>query len=307
MDLHGGGILRLRPDGTELEVYCTGVRNILDVALDAEDEIFTYDNTDEHDWMSRLTHMVDGGFYGYPHDFVPPTPLHALDDGRLRRRGGDRGPLLHRRRPARRVPRQPVPGRLRQAQVLRVGLARDGATFRVVSKTEVFADVPADFRPVGIAWSPDGLSLYICDWQHADTKEAVAVGRLLKLTYTGESHAAPKPQWYHGRRLGPALRCRESMTLIRGLAHPARAVREVAQRRLAERGERPSSRWLTCSGIRPPPSRPGGTPSGRWTPLTGDAPVAGRLLRPRLTPTRASAGMRSASSALDGSPRRPRS
>src|SRR5947207_5743738 len=32
VDLHGGGILRLRPDGTELEIYSTGVRNILDVA-----------------------------------------------------------------------------------------------------------------------------------------------------------------------------------------------------------------------------------------------------------------------------------
>jgi hypothetical protein len=30
-----------------------------------------FDNTDEHDWMGRLTHMVDGGFYGYPYDFVP--------------------------------------------------------------------------------------------------------------------------------------------------------------------------------------------------------------------------------------------
>src|SRR5262245_24909110 len=36
VDLQGGGILRLRPDGTELEVFCRGVRNILDVALDAE-------------------------------------------------------------------------------------------------------------------------------------------------------------------------------------------------------------------------------------------------------------------------------
>ena len=74
VDMQGGGILRLRPDGTGLEVYCTGVRNILDVALDAEDELFTYDNTDEHDWMSRLTHMVDGGDYGYPFDFVPRRP-----------------------------------------------------------------------------------------------------------------------------------------------------------------------------------------------------------------------------------------
>src|SRR6185436_11908747 len=31
LDLHGGGIVRLRPDGTGLEIYCTGVRNILDV------------------------------------------------------------------------------------------------------------------------------------------------------------------------------------------------------------------------------------------------------------------------------------
>src|SRR5919201_1123193 len=45
VDMHGGGILRLRPDGSGLEVYCTGVRNILDVAVNAEDEIFSYDNT----------------------------------------------------------------------------------------------------------------------------------------------------------------------------------------------------------------------------------------------------------------------
>jgi hypothetical protein len=66
--------LRLRPDGTELEVFCTGVRNILDVAINTEDELFTYDNTDEHDWMGRLTHMVEGGVYGYPHDFIPRRP-----------------------------------------------------------------------------------------------------------------------------------------------------------------------------------------------------------------------------------------
>src|SRR5206468_12851229 len=82
LDLHGGGILRLRPNGSELEVYSTGVRNILDVALNSEDEIFTYDNTDEEQWMSRVTHMVDGGFYGYPYDYIPRKPytLWAMAD-----------------------------------------------------------------------------------------------------------------------------------------------------------------------------------------------------------------------------------
>ena len=75
VDLHGGGVcLRLRPDGTELEIVSRGVRNILDVAVDAEDELFTYDNTDENQWMGRLTHMVEGGFYGYPFEFIPRRP-----------------------------------------------------------------------------------------------------------------------------------------------------------------------------------------------------------------------------------------
>jgi putative heme-binding domain-containing protein len=129
-------------------------------------------------------------------------------------------------------------------QVLRVGVARDGATFRVVSKSEVFADPPSDFRPVGIAVAPDGLGLYICDWQHADTKEPVAVGRLLKLTYTGETHAEPKPPWYLDSASGRP--CSAGVdALLRGLAHPARSVREVAQRRLAERGET-AVRSLVC-------------------------------------------------------------
>ena len=60
-DLFTGGIFRIRPDGSQLEVVSHGVRNILDVALNAEDEQFTYDNTDEHDWMGRFTHMKSCG------------------------------------------------------------------------------------------------------------------------------------------------------------------------------------------------------------------------------------------------------
>jgi predicted RNase H-like HicB family nuclease len=32
--LRGGGILRVRPDGTELEIFCTGIRNPFDIAID---------------------------------------------------------------------------------------------------------------------------------------------------------------------------------------------------------------------------------------------------------------------------------
>jgi len=72
VEIRGGGIVRMRPDGTNLEVYCRGTRNHLDVSLNAEDEMFTYDNTDDGlGWWTRFTHMVDGGYYGYPYAYRP--------------------------------------------------------------------------------------------------------------------------------------------------------------------------------------------------------------------------------------------
>lgn len=72
VELHGGGVIRFRPDGTHFEVYCTGTRNSLDISMNSEDEMFSYDNTDDGiGWNTRFTHLVDGGFYGYPHDYRP--------------------------------------------------------------------------------------------------------------------------------------------------------------------------------------------------------------------------------------------
>jgi putative membrane-bound dehydrogenase-like protein len=234
LDLHGGGIVRLRPDGTGLEIFCTGVRNILDVAMDVEDEIFTYDNTDEHQWMGRLTHMVEGGFYGYPFDFIPRrnyTLWMMADFGG----GAATGTFCYNEHA---LPRE-YHGNLFLAdfgkrQILRVRVEREGATFRVASKEDFFRDPPEDFRPVGIALSPDGLSIYICDWQHRDTKEDTKVGRLLKVTYQGLSQAAPKPPWWVDASSGRKVQVSDA-DLIRTLSHPSHAVRITAQRLLAAR------------------------------------------------------------------------
>lgn len=215
LDLHGGGIVRMRPDGTDLQIFSTGVRNILDVAMNDEDEIFTYDNTDEHKWMGRLTHMVERGFYGYPFDFIPRRPYTLwmmADFGG----GAATGAFAYNE--------DALPSEYRgnlfladfgKRQLMRVVVAREGATYKVVSKQDFFADPPEDFRPVGIALGADALSIYICDWNHRDTKENVTVGRLLKLSFTGKSHAAPP-----------------ETNLVRALSHPAHSVRLAAQRRL---------------------------------------------------------------------------
>ena len=234
-DLFTGGIFRLRPDGTKLEVVADGVRNILDVALNAEDEMFTYDNTDEHDWMGRFTHMVERGFYGYPHDFIPQRPytLWMMEDYGA---GAACGVFAN--------TEDALPPEFQgnvflsdfgKRQVMRVRVERSGGSYRAVSQEDLFPNPPGDFRPVGIAPGPDGKSIYICDWQHRDEKAQVSVGRLLKLTWTGRDHSVPKPVWYVPAATGRKFEATTS-ELVRGLSHPSRDVRLTAQRRLTDLG-----------------------------------------------------------------------
>ena len=63
----GGSIVRVRPDGTEMEVYTHGLRNIYDVAIDPFMNIFTRDNTnDGGGWNIRFSHQLQSAEYGYP-------------------------------------------------------------------------------------------------------------------------------------------------------------------------------------------------------------------------------------------------
>src|SRR4051812_1192798 len=68
--LLGGGVARVRPDGTELEIFADGLRNIYDVAVDPLLDLFTRDNTnDGGGWDVRLSHIFFGAHYGYPRLF----------------------------------------------------------------------------------------------------------------------------------------------------------------------------------------------------------------------------------------------
>lgn len=63
----GGGVVRVRPDGTEMEIYTHGLRNIYDVAIDPYMNIYTRGNTnDGGGWNVRFAHHIQSGEYGYP-------------------------------------------------------------------------------------------------------------------------------------------------------------------------------------------------------------------------------------------------
>ena len=67
LQLRGGGVVRVRPDGTGLELYSNGTRNILEVAVDPLLNGFTRDNTnDGGGWDIRLHHFTGLEDHGYP-------------------------------------------------------------------------------------------------------------------------------------------------------------------------------------------------------------------------------------------------
>lgn len=62
-----GGVIRVRPDGSDIQIYATGTRNILEVAISPEMDIFTRDNTnDGGGWNVRFHHFPGIGDHGYP-------------------------------------------------------------------------------------------------------------------------------------------------------------------------------------------------------------------------------------------------
>jgi putative membrane-bound dehydrogenase-like protein len=156
----GGGILRVRPDGTELEVFAIGLRNPFAIAIDDAMNLFTRDNTnDGAGWDVRVSHLIQTADYGYPLRFanfpdeiMPPlgafgqgsgTGALAVQDERWPE--AYRGALLT--------------GDWGRNEVYRHDLKPAGASFR--ASQNVFLTLP---RPTGMDIGADGR-LYLASWR----------------------------------------------------------------------------------------------------------------------------------------------
>jgi len=228
--LKGGGVIRVRPDGTGLEVVSTGERNPLSVALSDRDDVFTYGNDDDSKkWPNSLTHHIVGGHHGYPYEFLT-APWRALPivAGEL---GGSGAQVVA-------YHEDGLPARYRGSLLVcdwglqvvdRYVLAREGATFRVERK-EPFVQKGGlgDFRPFSIAVDSDRSSLLLVDWAYNGwLADGPKTGRIFRLTYVGKDRVAPRPRHPGSDVAAP----------LADLDHPALSVRRDAQRRLASRGE----------------------------------------------------------------------
>ena len=80
---HGGSVVRVRPDGTGLEIYAKGTRNIYDVGIDPFMHVFARDNTnDGGGWNTRFHYIPPNAEMGYPSLFLnfPDEPMQTLFD-----------------------------------------------------------------------------------------------------------------------------------------------------------------------------------------------------------------------------------
>ena len=184
---NGGGILRCRPDGRDLHVFSTGLRNIYDLALDAELNVFTRDNeNDGGTYMIRVCHSFFGADHGYPYLYEnrqdeAMKPIADLG------RGSSAGGVCYLETafpPAYR-------GNLFFCEwgrsVVRYRLDRAGATFAPVKEVEFGAGAPTDpygFKPTDAIVDHDG-SLLVSDWADGQRPKR-GRGRIYRIRYAAE-------------------------------------------------------------------------------------------------------------------------
>jgi putative membrane-bound dehydrogenase-like protein len=230
--LEGGGILRVRPDGTGLHVFSTGLRNIYDVALDADLNVLGRDNeNDGGDYMIRWYESFHGADHGYPYLYYeqPSEAMPPLADlGRGSSAGGvayleDAFPEEYK-------------GSLLFCEwgrsVVRYPLERAASDFKTQDEIELARGAESDpygFKPTDLVVDHDG-SLLVADWSDGQRPHR-GRARLYRISASdaGDRSATDRPS-------RSALRAMSDEVLLKQLDAPGYQARYRAQREASRRG-----------------------------------------------------------------------
>lgn len=158
----GGGVIRFRPDGSGLELFATGTRNILGTPMSPLLDMFARDNTnDGGGWDVRFHHFTGLEDHGYPRLYknFGDEHVHPLADY-----GGGSGcgsVYIHEPGFPEKWNQAPFTADWGRAALFKHTVKREGATFLETKKPELFIQVT---RPTDA--DVDGMSrVYLASWK----------------------------------------------------------------------------------------------------------------------------------------------
>lgn len=251
---HTGAVLRCDPDGSNLEVFATGLRNPQELAFDRYGNLFTVDNNSDAGDQARLIDLIEGGDSGwhmgwqYLTEPVARGPWNAENLWKPQSEGND---AAHSLPPLANFSDGPsglafnpgvagLPDRYNDhffladfrgtpgnSGIRSFAVEANGASFKPVDQHQFLWSILAtdvDFPPSG--------GMYVSDWIEGWGQPGK--GRIYHLTFENPDHAAIAEV---ASLLAEGFDGRATDELIALLGHADQRVRQRAQFALADRGE----------------------------------------------------------------------
>jgi quinoprotein glucose dehydrogenase len=242
-----GAVLRCNPDGSELEVFATGLRNPQELAFDQYGNLFTCDNNSDSGDRARWVYVVEGGDSGWRMSFQYLSDRgpwnreklwHPQHDGQpayivppiVNIADGPSGLAFY---PGVGLPEKydnhfflvDFRGAFANSGVRSFAVKPKGASFELVDSQEFLWSILA----TDVDFGPDG-AMYVSDW--VETWDGAGKGRIYRLSDPASEKNPLVAQTQTLIREGFSKRSNDE--LARLLAHPHRQVRQEAQFALAE-------------------------------------------------------------------------
>ncbi len=264
-----GSVLRCNPDGTELEVFATGLRNPQELAFDEFGNLFTGDNNSDSGDKARWVYLIEGGDSGWRigYQFIAgPVSRGPWNEEKLWHPAFD-GQAAYLVPPIANIADGPsglayepgvslLPDAYRrhfflvnfrgssgQSGIRSFAMRPRGASFELVdAKQFIWSTLATD-----VDFGPDG-ALYFSDW--VEGWEKPNKGRIDRV-FDPSRRSDPMVREVRAL-LAEGMDNRPNDELTRLLAHPDMRVRQEAQFELAARGE---------SSLRRLPAQGGSTPT----------------------------------------------
>ncbi|HWE35095.1 MAG TPA: PVC-type heme-binding CxxCH protein, partial [Isosphaeraceae bacterium] len=248
-----GAVLRCEPDGTNLEVFASGLRNPQELSFDEYGNLFTVDNNSDSGDKARLVYVAEGGDSGWRigYQFLKePASRGPWNDEKLwhLRWDGQAAyilpPLAHISDGPSGLAYDPgvtlLPERYRrhfflcdfrgapaQSGVRSFAVRPRGASFEMIDAEQFLWGLEA----TDVDFGPDG-ALYVSDW--VEGWRMTMKGRIVKVA---DPARADDPRVREVRRLiAEGMDPRPLVELATLLSHPDMRVRQEAQFALAGRG-----------------------------------------------------------------------